>query len=124
MNVLVYGYRYKVWDTDDPDKHRFLVTKDRRCSCGLVKCEHVQAVSEYLKRGGRKAPNEERDTRPTLEERIARIRMLRELAIKNGTLGAGAMAILSASKVSNNTQAVEWYKMYAHHSQWPVEMRK
>jgi hypothetical protein len=41
--------------------------KDQACSCGGVRhngqrCEHIEAIERYLKRGGKPAPEEQRDS--------------------------------------------------------------
>jgi hypothetical protein len=122
MNVIISGYRYKVWDANDPAKHRYLVSKGRRCSCGIVKCEHVKAVSEYLQRGGKRAPDEPYDTRGTLEAQLERIRALRERRIEEKALGMGTVAILEAQRASGEAEREEWLRAYSLPQQWPAGM--
>ena len=122
MNVKVYGYRYVVWDTDDPNKRRFYVGKDKSCTCGCCKCEHVAAVVDYLKKGGKRAPDNTEPKQETLECKILRIRALRAKAIAEGTLGSGAMAILSS--YGNHFTEVErtaWIGLYSMPGLWPIE---
>jgi hypothetical protein len=56
--IMVVGYRYKVdlGPTVKPQVH--LVDKQRRCSCELgVTCPAIEAVAEYLRNGGKCAPD-------------------------------------------------------------------
>jgi len=56
--VMVIGYRYKVdfGPTVKPQVH--LVDKQRRCSCELgATCPAIEAVAEYLRNGGQRAPD-------------------------------------------------------------------
>jgi hypothetical protein len=52
--VSVSEYSYLV--TDAYGK-QFTVGKDKSCSCGKEGCWHVRQVRDYLKGGGKKAPN-------------------------------------------------------------------
>jgi hypothetical protein len=121
MKVIVYGYRYKVWDVHDPDKHRYLVTKGKKCSCGYVKCEHIKAVQEYLQKGGKRAQDEPYDPRGSLEAQLLRIRALRERFISSNTLSEATMALIEAQSVSAPEQRIEWIKAYSLPQMWPVE---
>lgn len=121
MNVTVYGYKYNVWDYKDPDKRRFLVTKGKRCSCGYVKCEHVKAVGEYLGKGGKRAPDEPYDARPSFEERIARIRALRSKALEQNTLSDATNALILAQRVSCEEDGLLWIRVYSLPQMWPMD---
>jgi len=56
--VRVIGYTYLV-DFGLPTKPRFhTVNKQRRCSCELGEdCPAIEAVAEYLRNGGQRAPD-------------------------------------------------------------------
>jgi len=121
MKVIIYGYKYKVWDVQDPAKHRYLVSKGKKCTCGYVKCEHIKAVGEYLQKGGKRAPDEPYDPQPSLEMRLERIRALRERFISSEAVSDATMAIIKAQRVSTPEQSIEWIKAYSLPQMWPVE---
>ncbi len=123
MKVIPYGYRYKVWDENDPDKRRFLVAQGRKCTCGLEGCEHVQAVVAYLKAGGQRAPDEPHDPRPTPTRLVEHFRALTERAGATDCVGDGARAILSARSVSSDAERVAWLKAYALPQMWLEEIK-
>lgn len=50
ISTVVGGYRVAYGDAIH------LVDKSKRCSCGHPKCPAVQAVADYLRAGGRRAP--------------------------------------------------------------------
>lgn len=121
LNVAIKGYGYIVWKPGDPFRKRYLVCKGKRCTCGRDKCEHVQAIVRYLKNKGRRAPE---DPRPTLEQRVARIRELRERCIKENTLSDATMALIMAQRANTDEERVAWIKKYSLPMMWPVEMCK
>jgi hypothetical protein len=56
--VAVCGYSYAVDFGNDPSLKQHRVGKDRRCACSLgADCPAVQAVADYLKAGGARAPD-------------------------------------------------------------------
>ena len=54
--VLVVGNAYRVFLEGEP-KRNHLVNKARECSCGEKDCSAIQAVEEYLRSGGMRAPD-------------------------------------------------------------------
>ncbi len=56
--VMVVGYRYKVDFGPSVKPRVHLVDKQRRCSCELgADCPAIEAVAEYLRIGGQRAPD-------------------------------------------------------------------
>ncbi|MBM3126256.1 MAG: hypothetical protein FJZ87_14495 [Chloroflexi bacterium] len=56
--VTVSGYFYAVDFDDSVDSGQHRVGKDRRCTCPLgTACPAVLAVADYLKEGGKRAPD-------------------------------------------------------------------
>jgi hypothetical protein len=56
--VMVIGYRYKVDFGPNVLPRVHLVDKQRRCSCELgADCPAIEAVAEYLRNGGQRAPD-------------------------------------------------------------------
>ncbi len=56
--VMVVGYRYKVDFGPSVKPQVHLVDKQRCCSCELgSECPAIEAVAEYLRNGGQRAPN-------------------------------------------------------------------
>lgn len=47
--------KYEVVITSSHGTQRFLVNKDRECTCGDVDCPHVRAVEAFLLSGGKRA---------------------------------------------------------------------
>jgi hypothetical protein len=56
--IMVVGYRYKVDFGPSVKPRVHLVDKQRRCSCELgAVCPAIEAVAEYLRNGGQRAPD-------------------------------------------------------------------
>jgi len=55
IQVSIQGFAYRVWLPDDPARIH-LVSKNKTCSCGRKQCTAIQAVHDYLKDGGVRAP--------------------------------------------------------------------
>lgn len=54
-SVRIEGSAYRVVFADSP-KEDHLVKKDRTCSCGEKDCLAIKAVGDYLRAGGKRAP--------------------------------------------------------------------
>ena len=53
--VSVHQSGYLVQLMDEP-KTVHIVDKDKKCSCGDRHCQSIQAVADYLRKGGQRAP--------------------------------------------------------------------
>ncbi len=62
--VMVLGSEYKVNFGPNVQPHFHIVNKQRQCCCELGKdCPAVDAVAEYLRNGGQRAPDPMPDLR-------------------------------------------------------------
>jgi hypothetical protein len=55
-NIQLTAGAYLVSEIEQGKLQVFSVGKDKTCSCGVSACRHVQAVADYLRAGGERAP--------------------------------------------------------------------